>query len=71
MSKIINLHNSINKYFSNFEAKYLENIILDKNYNILFDHPSFAMLIIVNYISALCIKGFYYVKKYLFLYCTI
>ena len=33
--------------------------------------PSFAMLIIVNYISALCIKGFYYVKKYLFLYCTI
>ena len=38
MSKIINLHNSINKYFSNFENKYLENIILDKNYNIIFDH---------------------------------
>ena len=38
MSKIINLHNSINKYFSNFETKYLENIILDKNYNIIFDH---------------------------------
>ena len=39
MSKIINLHNSINKYFSNLlETKYLENIILDKNYNILFDH---------------------------------
>ena len=31
MSKIINLHNSINKYFSNLlETKYLENIILDK-----------------------------------------
>lgn len=38
MSKIINLHNSINKYFSDFETKYLENIILDKNYNIIFDH---------------------------------
>ena len=38
MSKIINLHNSINKYFSDFETKYLENIILDKNYNIVFDH---------------------------------
>ncbi len=39
MSKIINLHNSINKYFSNIlETKYIENIILDKNYNIIFDH---------------------------------
>ena len=39
MSKIINLHNSINKYFSNLlETKYLENIILDKNYNVIFDH---------------------------------
>ena len=38
MSKIINLHNSINKYFSNFETKYLENVILDKNYNVIFDH---------------------------------
>ena len=38
MSKIINLYNSINKYFSNFETKYLENIILDKDYNIIFDH---------------------------------
>ena len=38
MPKIINLHNSINKCFSNFETKYLENIILDKNYNIVFDH---------------------------------
>ena len=38
MSKIINLHNSINKYFSDFETKYLENIILDKDYNIIFDH---------------------------------
>ena len=38
MSKTINLHNSINKYFNDFETKYLENIILDKNYNILFDH---------------------------------
>ena len=38
MSKTINLHNSINKYFSDFETKYLENIILDKNYNVIFDH---------------------------------
>ena len=39
MSKIINLHNSINKYFSNIlETKYLENIILDKDYNVIFDH---------------------------------
>ena len=39
MSKIINLHNSINKYFSNIlETKYIENIILDKDYNIVFDH---------------------------------
>ena len=36
---VVNLHNSINKYFSYLlETKYLENIVLYKNYNIIFDH---------------------------------
>ena len=56
MPEIINLYNSINKYFSNLlETKYLENIILDKNYNIIFDHT-------INF-NGYFVNGLIYNKK--------